>query len=403
MKILQLVDKELHGGGVAVHVSALSAELEKRGHQVIYLRLGSKKSSADIEETHPVLQFPYSYGLIAGHLLRRRFRQAVVEAQPDLVHVHECFTTLSSILLSDLRQYRPAVGTLHDIRPFCYLMTRRFAPTGGLCHRRCGIGCFTSGCIRPTSFLDALRLPRRWMMDRLALLEWQKLEQVIVPSSYMRELALQHGIPEKNLRIIHHGTSVPKNLAWIKDEDVPPLILYLGNLFDYKGVGLLADAFRFLGERPWQAILVGDGPMRATLERDLARHGLNDRVRFYGHVGDRNTINDFLVRARLVVIPSVIPESFSMVGIEALAMGTPVVSFGLGGLTEWLRDGENALVAADSDARDLARQISRLLDRPELAQSLGRSGHELAASCFTTDQAMDQILAVYDEAIKSFH
>jgi len=139
--------------------------------------------------------------------------------------------------------------------------------------------------------------------------------------------------------------------------------------------------------------------MRMALEHDVKRNALVDRVRILGHIEEREIINDLLTRARLLVLPSIIPESFSLAGIEALAAGTPVVSFGLGGLGEWLRDGENGLIVADGDVVDLAYQIGRLLDDPAFAQRLGKRGYQLVAQRFTEDLAFERLFAVYRETI----
>jgi glycosyltransferase involved in cell wall biosynthesis len=396
LKIMQVSYKAPDGGGVATHVSVLSKQLEARGHRVIDLRLTESGVGEPVETPHSH-RLPWSYGPVQGQLLRPALRRVLSEAKPDLIHVHGCFTTLSSVLLADLRRHAPVVGTLHDIRPFCYLMTRRFTPTGAQCDRRCGIGCFSSGCVRPDEILDVLRLPRRWWVDGLNLRGWRQLDRVVVPSSYLRDLALQHEIPARCIRLVPHGTAVLPEPPPKRNSADPPLVLFLGNLLDYKGPALLVAALQRLRERAWEAILIGDGPMRGMLEDEVGRHELSGRVRFYGLVDDRDVINRLLSRARLLALPSTIPESFSLAGIEALAMGTPVVSFGLGGLGEWLRDGENGLIAADRDVEDLARQIGRLLDDPALAQRMGQQGHELVARSFTSDLALERLLAVYEE------
>jgi len=388
-----------HGGGVSAYVSQLSNRLEARGHRVTALDLGDSTPEVRPETPH-CLRLPSSYGPVQGWRLRPALRHLLSEETPEIIHVHGCFTTLSSVLLKDLQRHAPVVATLHDIRPFCYLMTRRFTRTGGLCHRRCGFGCFSSGCVKPSRWTDIFRLPRRWAVDLLNLRRWRKLDRVVVPSAYLRDLALQHGFPPRSLRLIPHGTAVLSSSpsATRKDTD-PPLILFLGGLLREKGPDLFIQALGRLRARPWRAILVGDGPMRMALEHDVKRNALVDRVRILGHIEEREIINDLLTRARLLVLPSIIPESFSLAGIEALAAGTPVVSFGLGGLGEWLRDGENGLIVADGDVVDLAYQIGRLLDDPAFAQRLGKRGYQLVAQRFTEDLAFERLFAVYRETI----
>jgi glycosyltransferase involved in cell wall biosynthesis len=237
------------------------------------------------------------------------------------------------------------------------------------------------------------------MMDRFSLDEWRRLPRVVVPSGYLRTLAQQHGIAPSRMRLVPHGTCVTQSTLPHAQRPAPPLILYLGSLVDYKGPDVLVSALALMREKPWQAYLVGDGPLRATLEQQVRRQGLSERIRFHGHVSERSRIDALLGQARLLALPSLVPESFAMAGIEALATGTPVVSFGLGGVREWLRHADNGLIATDSDAADLARHMSALIDDAALAEAMGQRGHELVTRRFTMQQAVDGLLAVYHELL----
>lgn len=396
MKILQIVDKAPQDGGTAIHVFELAASLRARGDTVKLLQLRNVPCS-DSTDTPDGYQMPWNYGFVSGWRLRGALRRILSEFNPDIVHVHGCFTTLSPPLLSEIRHSKPVVGTLHDIRPFCFLMTRRLTTTQALCTQRCGLGCFSSGCVAVRGPVDAARLARRWLVDSATLDQWRKLSRIIVPSAYMLELATQHGIPAHRLRLVTHGTHVPATLPIDKKNGSLPRILFLGGLIEHKGIALLVKALQLLPRKAWEAIIVGDGPMRSAVEQELANAGLSQQVALYGYIEDRSVIECLLANARMLVIPSIIPESFSLSGIEALAVGTPVVSFGLGGIAEWLRHGENGLIAATDDIHDLARQMKKLLDDSTLAESLGMRGRQLVQERFTENSALSSLLAIYDE------
>ena len=277
-------------------------------------------------------------------------------------------------------------------------MTRRFIPNGKLCERRCGIGCFTTQCIRPRDAIDVLRLARRWFVDGRTLSGWQTLDRVIAPSEYIRNLAIQHGIKHENLRLVPHGIELPTYTATsARSNHETPIIMYLGCLFEEKGVLHLIKALQLLQHRAWRAFVVGSGPLLNQIKQELHRIGIADRVEIRDHVSQRDEIFGLLASARMLVVPSTIPESFALVGIEALAVGTPVVSFALGGITEWFRDGENGLAAADLDCNDLARQIDRLLKSPQLADELGSFGQTLVETSFNSAKAFEHTFRVYQE------
>ncbi len=202
--------------------------------------------------------------------------------------------------MSMLQDMFPVIGTLHDIRPFCYVMSRRFAPDGKLCGRRCGLGCFTTQCIRPRDATDLLRLARRWFVDAWTLTEWKTLDRVIAPSEYIRNLALQHGIKDENLRLVPHGIELPTHTATpVRSNHETPIIMYLGSLFEYKGVLHLVKALQLLQHPEWRAIFVGSGPLHNQITQELHRVGIADRVEIRDRISQREKIYELLASARL--------------------------------------------------------------------------------------------------------
>lgn len=393
------MDKPPADGGLAIHVANLCEQLMKHGHTCPVLRLvdhhaGDNNKSETWRDEY---RLPCSYGLIQGYRLLPALRNVLNEIKPDIVHVHGCFTTLSPTLLSQIKKQTPVIGTLHDIRPFCYVMSRRFAPNDRICNRRCGIGCFTSGCIKPQQAVDILRLSRRWLMDGRTLGEWQTFDRVIAPSDYIKQLAIQHGIPCASLRLVPHGTELPALAPRCSNQHDTPVIMYLGSLLEYKGVLHLVKALCLLKQPEWRAVFVGNGPLRDVIMQQLNASGLTDRVEILDAITQRDVIQQLLAHARMLVLPSTIPESFALVGIEALAAATPVVSFALGGINQWFRDGENGLAATDMNCIDLARQIDRLLASPQLADQMGANGRTLIENSFTSASAFAGTLNVYHE------
>jgi glycosyltransferase involved in cell wall biosynthesis len=400
MRVLQVLDKAAHDGGVAVHVAALSDRLRARGHEVQTLRLHDPLQPPPPLAPGDSLRLPWTYGPWTSQRHGGELQRQLCDFAPALVHVHGAFSAFSAASLRRARSVAPLLGTLHDTRAFCFHMSRRYGPTGEACQRRCGSGCFTSGCVRPQDPVDALRLARRWWVDRANLRQWCALDRVVVPSRYLGDLAVQHGLPPERLRVVPHGT------PWSDASDPPvapmqpPLVLFVGALVDYKGVQELVQALALLRDHPWQAVIAGEGPLAQALPGWLDQAGLTARVQLVGHIAGRGQIDGWMRQARLLVLPSTVPESFGLVGIEALAVGTPVVSFGLGGVMEWLRDGENGLLAQACDPADLARQIARLLGDDALARRLGAAGRSLVQARFDATQAFEALLAVYDELLQ---
>ncbi|MCX7361741.1 MAG: glycosyltransferase family 4 protein [Alphaproteobacteria bacterium] len=143
----------------------------------------------------------------------------------------------------------------------------------------------------------------------------------------------------------------------------PPLLLSVGmmrardKLDSYR---VLAEAFGRLGERPWQALLVGDGAERQAVEALMAPFGT--RVRFAGAVA-REALPALYACADLYVWPA-INEAYGMAFLEAQASGLPVVAGRAGGVPDVVADGISGLLTLAGDATAFAASVARLLDDP---------------------------------------
>jgi glycosyltransferase involved in cell wall biosynthesis len=101
----------------------------------------------------------------------------------------------------------------------------------------------------------------------------------------------------------------------------------------------------------------------------------------------------------MVVIPSLIPEAFGLVGIEAMTFGKPVVAFDSGGIREWLIDGETGFLVKRGDIRGLGDRISQLLKEESLAREMGKKGKERVEKFYRKDIHLKKLLAIYEEVI----
>lgn len=391
MKVLHFLDANAHAGGVATHVKALAALLRANHYQPVVVGLTYPGPSARLDWADD--HFPLTYGIWQGLRQRRKLTALLHAIKPDLIHVHSGFTTVSPVLLKDMNQSWPVVGTLHDVRPFCFHATRRLMPDDQSCEYRCGIRCVTRGCFPIRSALDIPKRLRSSTINELTLAQWRKMRRVIVPSGFMRELALQHAFDAKKVITVPHFSEVPSRLP-VTVEKSPPLILYLGRMDEKKGPSYLLEALAMLRHQPWQAVFAGEGPALQELQKKALELRISDRVIFPGAVTLREK-SDWLASTAMLIFPSIIPESFGLSGIEAMAFGKPVVSFGLGGVREWLEHEHNGLIAKDRDVQALARHIQTLLEDPEYRRRLGHNARVTAMNKFLASRYLDAINHIY--------
>jgi len=190
-----------------------------------------------------------------------------------------------------------------------------------------------------------------------------------------------------------------ERVAEIRRDVSQPIVLFVGRLVPYKGVDVLLDAMAGLNA---VALIVGEGPQRASLEAQAHRLGVASRVRFVGSVTDQELAS--LYRAcDVFVLPSVTrQEAFGVVQLEAMAAGKPVVSTDLGTGVGWVnRHGETGYVVPPRDAGALREAIQRLLTDPDLRRSMGEAAVRRVRSAFTVERMIDDTLALYRDLMST--
>ena len=143
-----------------------------------------------------------------------------------------------------------------------------------------------------------------------------------------------------------------------------------------------------------QFVLVGDGPLRAGLEREADELGLGRKVLFWG---ERRDVPAVLASIDVSVLPST-SESLSNVVIESMAAGVPVVANRVGGNCELISEDRGALVPAD-DEDALAGAVDRLLRDAALRKSLGHNARTFAQANFTLERMRAQHEELYEELL----
>lgn len=164
--------------------------------------------------------------------------------------------------------------------------------------------------------------------------------------------------------------------------DRPFSILCVGALRDVKGHRYLIEACRLLRDAgvSLRCDLVGEGPLKTDLERQIAKAHLQDQVRLLGPL-PREAVRDAMRAADTVVLPSIMARRGDREGIpvclmEAMACGRPVVSSRQSGIVELVEDGVEGLLCPAGDAPALAAALSRLASDPDLRRRLGLAARD---------------------------
>ncbi|HEX5851765.1 MAG TPA: glycosyltransferase family 4 protein, partial [Solirubrobacteraceae bacterium] len=171
-------------------------------------------------------------------------------------------------------------------------------------------------------------------------------------------------------------------------------VVFAGRLAAPKGIDVLLRAAR---DVDGEFVICGSG-WQLEPSRKLARKlGIEQRVTFRGWLAAQELAQE-LADASTVVVPSLWPEPFGLVGIEALAAGRPVVASATGGIADWLEHGVSGLLVEPGDAPALARALNELLADADKQRAMGAAGREAVSRRFTPESHIAALLEGYREA-----
>jgi glycosyltransferase involved in cell wall biosynthesis len=401
-------------GGVERYTEQLAARLVRSG-DAVHVLARSPGSGPLRREVERLDNGVIVHRVKGGKVRRRRFlsdrtaferlfREAIGEADPDLIHFNHVLDLSPSFLMIAKDRGAAVVLTLHDYYFACPRIVLRTTqeescggPQGG---RECARTCFSAD--------EPLR-PHRWALRAMYFRRLLDLaDRIVCPSPNAAEFFASFGADVERLEVVANGiwiarADAQRDLAagvFLKQRDRNRLALaFMGAVLPHKGLKVL---LRALEEARLGAVdLVAFGPAG---DRIYAREmyalacgipGLNFRI--YGAY-EPEDLPLLLEDVDCVVVPSLWPETFCLVAREALARGVPVVAAQAGALADDVIDGNNGFVFQPERIDQLAAILRRLDGEPGLLARL-RSG-ALATRISTMDDHVKTLRGSYGAALR---
>jgi glycosyltransferase involved in cell wall biosynthesis len=181
-----------------------------------------------------------------------------------------------------------------------------------------------------------------------------------------------------------------------------PLLVSVGRLEANKGFGVLVDALNSLEKAKtlppgWRWVLVGDGPMRNVLAKQLKLSNLGDRVILWGRA-EIADLHGWYEAATLFVHPTLY-EGSSLVTLEAMAHRRAVVATRAGGLPDKVMPGQNGWLVPPGDTQALAGSIREALQDRARLEKMGAASRTIVEREFSWSAAADRTMQVYHELL----
>jgi glycosyltransferase involved in cell wall biosynthesis len=409
MRILYCNKYNFAFSGTEVYLFELMDLMRAHGHEVALFSMADPRGEATKYDQHfvPAIDFKSgdsglaNSGKRAARALysreaRQKLREMVKTFQPDVAHVRNIYHHLSPSILWELKaQGVPMVYHLNDFKLLC--PSYNMVAHGRACER-CHGGKFwrvvTEGCYSGPPGAALMLAAEAYLHKWLHSYE-NCVTRFLAPSKFVKDKLVENGWDAKKIDVLPHFQKLPVLTERERPPNAP--ILYFGRLSPEKG---LTDLLRAMQTLPYVPLkIAGEGPQRAELE-GLARQLDLVNVEFVGQVVGTQ-LDQFISSSRFTVLPTRAYETLGKSILESYAWGRTVVASDLGSRRELVHEGETGVLYRAGDVAQLAGAISFLVERPQLATTMGAAGRALVAQQHSPEKHYAALTRLYEQLAPS--
>lgn len=394
MKILFAHNRYQLAGGEDVVVQSEAALLESNGHEVLGLEVNNDDIVGGWSKAKAAVSAIYSTD--SRNLLNAEIKRF----HPDIVHIHNFFPLLSPAVYDACRNAGvPVVQTLHNYRLGCpkAMLFRdsqvcedcigKLVPWPSIMH-----GCYRSSRTQSavvTAMITLHRLRNTWK---------ERVDAYITLTNFQKEKMIQTGLPEEKIYVKPNFIVDPGSL--VKTGGTEEYALFVGRLSEEKGVSTLIDAYVQLHEICLPLNIVGDGPLRSSLQERVQVAGLESTVKFLGQQ-NKSAVLTLMHNAKFLVFPSIWYEGFPLTLVEAFACSLSVIVPRLGSMAEIVEDGVTGLFFEAGNAEDLAEKLLWAKNHSQKMLVMGKNARDRYEAHYTAEANYQQLIAIYQQVISS--
>ena len=281
------------------------------------------------------------------------------EIASEHIGVVLCSNVFDPAVLDAARSARRCVVHVRDHRAFCPNGDRLFPSFSRPCNSPMGNGCLVNAVLRGCICGARSRTVQRLRARERTAAATRRCDAFVVSSHFMARLCERNGIPAEKIHVLEPPIADGSAAERIAAPPALPRVLFAGRLVPGKGLHSLVRAIARLPDPTRPELRVAGHPTRELDASIEAGRNLGVRVKALGWC-DGAALSHAIDSVHAVVIPSLWPEPYGLLGIEAQARGRPAVAYAVGGIPEWIGDAGECVPRADEAA--LARAIARVTD-----------------------------------------
>ena len=367
-------------GNVIYGLSTTEA-LRDRGYQISFIHfdnpISPKNKHTSLIANDPEVSLPYLVNsqvyTIPSPRAQRELRESLERLKPDIIHASLTLSPLDFRLPELCNQINvPLVGTFHP--PF-----------------DASIRNLTAGTQQLTYQLYAPSLA--------------KFDKVIVFSDKQAEVLIKLGVKENRLTTIPNGIDTElwkpfeegnesKHYKEIRNRlGSERIFLYMGRIATEKNIETLLRAWRHIQPKGCKLVIVGDGPLRQTLEANSIS-SVDSDILWWGYEANLEIKIALLQCAEVFILPSLV-EGLSLALLEAMATGTACIATDAGADGEVLEDGAGIIISTQGVTTQLKTLLPLLRDQRVLTSELGRRARERVLERYTLTHNIDSLEKLY--------
>jgi glycosyltransferase involved in cell wall biosynthesis len=387
MRVLVAHNAYLQQGGEDHVFDVECRMLERHSHHVV-------RYTVHNDQLLNVGRFRLARSTLWNGAVYHELRALIRETKPDVAHFHNTLPIISPAAYYAARaEGVPVVQTLHNYRLLCpgSLFFRdgrvcedcmgKTLPWPGVAHACYRERRAASGAV--AAMLGLHRIFGTWA---------KKVDRYIALTEFARGKFIEGGIPPERLVVKPNFVDPDPGFG----SGSGGYAIFVGRLSVEKGVGVMLRAWDQLKE-PVPLKIVGEGPLAPEVAQFAKER---PHVEWLGWVESKEVLS-LMKNARFMVFPSTWYEAFGLVLVEALAVGLPVLTSDLGGMTTIVEEGHTGLHFQPGDSEDLARKVEHAVADPEqltLMRIQARSEYKIK---YTASRNYSMLIAIYEQAIQS--
>ncbi len=335
--------------------------LEEYGHKVVLYT----RSNSELKTMSKIRKILLPITTVFNFRTYREVRKIISEQNIDIVHVHNTLNLISpAVYYAALSKKIPVVQTVHNFRLLCPGAT--FYRDGHICEDcvQYGLKCaIRHSCYRNSKLQTLACVISTWVHRTIGI--YGKISYICLTEFNKNKILEMKQI--KKDKVFIKPNFVEETSEVIPKEKRENQFVFAGRLDRLKGIEVLFNAWKQLGDNAPLLIVCGIGPMEAWCNKFIVENNLNIEMKGWR---SNKEVSKIIAHSRALILPTQWYEGFPMSILESFSVGTPVICSDLGNVGSIVKEGELGYKFRADSENELAETVLRILNDKDFSKKI---------------------------------